>query len=1170
MITKVFSQIRSDPFQQWTTPDVNSERDILRAEAGSERVSRMNGGEGLMRIRNCVLILFVFTSVYSMGQSCQGDCQPGAIAGPYAAAQIAENTAVNFPQCVGSSCGTGWTGNQFEGIDAQQYQFYDQNYYNIDPNIAVGPTVSDENAQVLEWVNGQYVQAFDKVTGQPIFTLAGGSTGVPVSVSTLWSSSTQPECQDSTGNVQVIYDRLDNAFAINRRITYSVSNINHYAWCVALSSGSDLSNPSTQWFAYEFKMDTAIPCLPSSNGCTTGTAWYYYPDWPRIGTWSNGFYVTFDLVDPTVSSYQVGFEACQLDRADMVLGQSANPMTCFTYMVPENDEPSLIHSVDVGDIDSATGPPNGEPEYFLSIVNPSNLQQGKDGQGVCTSTTTPCTSNQLALFTWGASGLAGPTFVTVNPYTPGCYDTSKAGGEINTICVPVPSTNLSHIGAYGALLCGDYGPPCLDSLGDRMANRLTYNNLTSSGGGPSGTYLTASHVVMESASNERTGIRYYILKVSNGAATVLVNSGGGSGPPDLQDPNATLFYFMPSAALDKNGNLAMVYTTSGSYCSSCQTQYNPAVNFDVLPWGASAFDSPALIIQGSGDEENTTHWGQYAATVIDPTDNLTFYGMGEYFNTSQTGVSNCGAPSSNCFTWQTRIFRSQSPLPAVSLVPPSLTFGQQTIGTTSSPQTTTLTNTGAATLTLSSIGITGADANDFALEKNTCGATLAPNDDCQISVTFTPTAVGSRSAAVSVTDDAPGSPQTVGLAGTGTALAVSLVPASLTFGPQTLFTTSSPQITALTNTGAATLTLSNIALTGTDASDFAQKNNCGLTLAPNHSCQVSVTFTPTTVGSLSAAVSIADDAPGSPQTVGLAGTGTASAATLSPLNVAFPGQYVKHSGPTQTVKLTNTGTATLAITNVAVGPADFGMVSTSTPCGSSLAAGSSCTIGVSFDPTATGTRTGTLTVADNAAGSPQMVTLTGTGQDFAVAPSGSATATVAPGQTANYTIAIAPGGGFDQTVMLSCSGAPPQSACSLSPNSVALHGSTPASVTVAVRTAGTTASLAHPAGSTPDSGRLALWLTLSGWSGLVLGSCSRSCKRHGRLLYGLAFLCLFSLAITFSSCGGGSTGTGNSTTSSSPPATPTPAGSYDLTVTGTFASGSTTLTHATKLTLVVQ
>jgi hypothetical protein len=1013
-----------------------------------------------MRIRNCVIMLFAFTSVYSMGQSCQGDCQTGAIAGPYAAAQTAENTAVNFPQCVGSSCVTGSNGNQFEGIDAQQnigsqYQFYDQNYYNIDANIAVGPTVSGENAQILEWVNGDYVQAFDKVTGQPIFTFTGGTVAVPVTVDGLWSSSTQPECQDSTGNVQVIYDRLDNVFVISRRITYLVNGIDHYTWCIGLSSGSDLSNSTTAWHAYEFKMDSAIPCLPSSAGCTTGSFYYYYPDWPRIGTWSNGFYITFDLQDPTAGNTDVGFEACQLDRADMVLGQPANPMTCYTYMVPQSQEPSLIHSVDVGDIDSAIVPPPGEPEYFLSMVSPSNLQQGNNGEGVCTSQSTPCTSNQLALFTWGASGLVGPTFVTVNPYTPGCYDTSKPGSEINTICVPVPSTNPAQIGAYGSPLCGDYGPPCLDSLGDRMANRLTYSNLTSVGGGPNGAYLTASHVVMESASNERTGIRYYIFQVSNGTATVLVNSGGTSGPSDLQDPNKTLFYLMPSAALDKNGNLAIEYTTSGAY--------NPAVNVDVLPWGASTFELPTLIMQGTGDQENTMHFGEYAATVIDSTDDLTFYGMGEYFSTSQTGTSNCQVPASECHTWQTRIFRQALP-------------------------------------------------------------------------------------------------------------AVSLVPLSLTFGPQTLFTTSSPQITTLTNTGAATLTLSSIVLNGTDASDFAQTNTCGPTLAPNDSCQVSVTFTPTAAGSLSAAVSITDDAPRSPQSVGLAGTGTNSAATLSPLNLTFPGQYVKNSGPTQTVTLTNTGTVTLAITNVAVSPADFGMVTTQTPCGSSLAAGSSCTIGVFFDPTATGPRTGTLTVADNAAGSPQMVTLTGTGQDFAVAvpPSGSATATVAPGQTANYTIAVTPGGGFDQTVALSCSGAPPQSACSLSSSSVALHGST-SSVTVAVRTAGTTARLAYPAGFPPASGTLALWLTLSGCSGLVLGSCGRSRKRHGRLLYGLAFLCLFSLGITFSSCGGGSTGTGGTTTSSSPPpATSTPAGSYDLTVTGTFISGSTTLTHATKLTLVVQ
>jgi hypothetical protein len=217
--------------------------------------------------------------------------------------------------------------------------------------------------------------------------------------------------------------------------------------------------------------------------------------------------------------------------------------------------------------------------------------------------------------------------------------------------VPEPSTNPNDIGGYGKRTCGDYDTPCVDSLGDRMANRLTYNNLSSSSG-PNGEFLTASHVVMESASNQRTGIRYYILKVSNGVASALVNSGGASGPPDLQDPNGSLSYFMPSAALDQNGNLGIAFTASG-------TQNHPAINFDVLPWMASSFDPPTLIVQGTGDEEDTDRWGEYAATVIDSTDNLSFYGMGEYYNTSQTGTINCSQPSSDCHTWQTRLFRGK-------------------------------------------------------------------------------------------------------------------------------------------------------------------------------------------------------------------------------------------------------------------------------------------------------------------------------------------------------------------------------------------------------------------------------------------------------------------------------------------------------------------------------
>ena len=655
-------------------PGVDFESQVLKSGENCLRLAghvpsneaHSNGAEETtMSTRTCVLALFFFSAICSSAQNCQsGDCQTGVIAGPFSAPQVAEFSSSNaFAICTSSGCTKPrYWNNGIEGIDAQQsigtqYQFYDQDYNN-DANIAVGPTVSGQKAQILEWVNNQFVQAFDKKTGQPIFTFTGGTTAMPQSVISLWSNSTQSECRGPSGNVQVIFDRLDNEFVISRHTTFSVNGISHYAWCIAASSASDLSSASTQWYAYEYIMDSVIPCLPSSNNCTIGSVYYYYPDWPRIGTWSDGFYVTFDLTDPAQSYFPAGFEACQFDRADIAQGKASKPIACYTYMVPSTQEPSLIHSVDVADVDSATGPPSGEPQYFVSIVNPSDAQQSGSGQLRCTSQSPACTSNQLALFNWGATGLTGPTFETVKPYTPGCYDTSSGGSEINTVCVPEPSTSLADIGAYGMPSCYWFNTPCVDSLGDRIANRLNYNHLATAKG-PNGEYLTASHVVMESTSDQRTGIRYYILQVSNGTASVLVNSGGTSAPPDLQDTTAKLFYYMPSAALDAQGNLAFTYASSGKYCFICHVQRHPAINFAVLPWMASTFSRNATIVQGTKDEQNSNHWGEYAATVLDSTNGLTFYGIGEYFTVNQSGTTNCKQPASDCLTWRTRIFRER-------------------------------------------------------------------------------------------------------------------------------------------------------------------------------------------------------------------------------------------------------------------------------------------------------------------------------------------------------------------------------------------------------------------------------------------------------------------------------------------------------------------------------
>lgn len=388
-----------------------------------------------------------------------------------------------------------------------------------------------------------------------------------------------------------------------------------------------------------------------------------------------------------------------------------------------------------------------------------------------------------------------------------------------------------------------------------------------------------------------------------------------------------------------------------------------------------------------------------------------------------------------------------------------------------------------------------------------------------------------------------------------------LSPASLAFGNETVGITSSPQVATLANIGNLPFDITSIQITGANGPDFAQTNNCPSSLAGNTSCTINVTFTPTALGNDSASLTITDTAPGGVQTVALTGTGSAYMVTISPSNLTFPAQYVGATGLNQNVQLKNNGPAALTISSVVATPAsDFSQLSA---CGNSLAVGASCSIGVFFDPSVSGTRNGTLTITDNAPGSPQTVPLTGKGQDFSLAPSSSSTATVAPGQAAKYTVAIAPGGGFNQTVTMACSGAPTQSTCSVSPSSVTLNGTTATPVTVTVATAGTSASLALPPGTLSDGKNLALWLAFSGLPGLLLlGSGSR--KRHSRLLYGGIFSVILFALTALSACGGGSSMGGGSGGSG------TPAGTYNMTVVGTFSSGSANLVHSTKLTLVVQ
>ncbi len=344
-------------------------------------------------------------------------------------------------------------------------------------------------------------------------------------------------------------------------------------------------------------------------------------------------------------------------------------------------------------------------------------------------------------------------------------------------------------------------------------------------------------------------------------------------------------------------------------------------------------------------------------------------------------------------------------VPVVTLSETNMTFAAQSIGTTSAAQTVTLTNTGEAPLEITGSGASG----DFA-QSNNCPSTLNSGAMCTITVTFTPTAPGNRYGAVTITDSATNSPQTIVVSGTGSpGPAISLSATNITFPGQSLGTTSSPQPITLGSIGTAPLSITKIATSG----DFAETNNCAPTLAPSASCVINVSFSPTAAGTRSGALTVTDNAPGNAQTVTLTGAGLgAPNVGLSPAGLTFVGQSLGTTSSPLAITLTNTGSAPLTITGTTV-TGDFAETNS---CPSSIAAGASCVINITFAPTAAGSRYGSVALADNAAGSPQTITLTGTGLAPAVALS--PTSVSFPSQTAGTTSAA-------QVVTLSNTGGAP-------------------------------------------------------------------------------------------------------------------------------------------------
>lgn len=176
-----------------------------------------------------------------------------------------------------------------------------------------------------------------------------------------------------------------------------------------------------------------------------------------------------------------------------------------------------------------------------------------------------------------------------------------------------------------------------------------------------------------------------------------------------------------------------------------------------------------------------------------------------------------------------------------------VSFRAQFLGTTSPPQNVTLTNSGTAPLSMSSISI----KKPFLLGgKTTCGTSVAPGANCKLSVTFTPTVAGLNSGTLVLSDSASSKPQVIELNGTGTTLTVS--PSQLNFGSQKVGTKSSPQTVTVTNTASKAVKVSSVSFTGRYQYDYLQTNTCGTQIGPGATCTISITFEPAAKGTRTA------------------------------------------------------------------------------------------------------------------------------------------------------------------------------------------------------------------------------------------------------------------------------------------------------------------------------
>jgi hypothetical protein len=599
-------------------------------------------------------------------------------------------------------------------------------------------------------------------------------------------------------------------------------------------------------------------------------------------------------------------------------------------------------------------------EKSTSSISGFTLQNGNQGV-IYIYGASPTVTGNIITYT-NPTGYGGPAAVSLfsgGGLFQGNFITNTYGGINATVDsgLQIVGNLIVGVNGTGVYLYGSQGPEVVsqNSISANSSNGLYYNPF-------SGGATFSQNVVV---GNKNTGVVWDsasgpIAFVSN---TVTNNNQaqccGGSGSELSANP------INGSVTLENN----LIVSTGSSSAMDCTYSAGAAfTNNDVYSAGGSAYaaDCP----DQTETNDNLSQDPLFADLL-----------SGDYHLQADSPAVNAGTNSApdepiTDFDGDPRIGGGTIDIGADEYTSPTtaalsahaLHFEAQDVGTSSSPQSLTLTNNGKSAMQMNLIA-TGPGYS----QTNNCGTSLASGANCQISVTFSPVLGGTITNALGLFTSATTNPLSVALVGTGLAPQIQL-PCCFYFYDQVIYT-SNTQTGTLSNTGQAPLAISSIVYTGT--SDFAETNNCPATLAVGASCTLSITYTPTIVGSESGTITFNDNAPGNPQVMTVSGSSvSAGVPTLNPTSLTFPTTLIGQSSAPQTSTLTNTGTGALGISQI-FSNGDFPETNN---CPSSLAVGASCTITVTYTPSYQGQESGYIYIYTDSSNFNTTLYVTGTGQ----------------------------------------------------------------------------------------------------------------------------------------------------------------------------------------------